>query len=63
MTCSCPKRCIDRATMRREHGTPSDYAAALERAVDGLMITPAEATIAAVKYTREYETASERPKP
>lgn len=57
--CSCPKRCPDRETMRREHGTPSDYIAALERAVDGLMITPAEATVAAVMYANEYQAMPE----
>lgn len=43
--------------LKAKHGTPKEFAAACERAVDDLMITPAESRAGIAKYQDEWNAA------
>lgn len=49
--------------MRRKHGTPEQFAMAVNLAADRLMVTTAEAEASIDKYDREWEEAGDSPAP
>lgn len=56
--CSCCDRSTTRAELRERHGTPRDFARAVQAAV-GREISQSEADWAIILYRREYTQAPE----
>jgi hypothetical protein len=57
MSCSCEHRCMTKAEMRKRHGTPEEFRAAVLNAIGDISVH--EACAAIEKYDLEYANADE----